>query len=355
MSKKQGSGTGKLAKAEKKKISSQLCDMFGQVNPQVISRIVGSCSSFEEALDKTLQVASRSPTLAVSAERLAAQFPDTSAAERAQCLALSAGDEELAADLLSALEQHQQLDHDGDRREQQKKIRLERSVSELCEAFDLSRAEAASELAASAGSMEDAAISIIMRRSISDQTSDSQESADLEFLKAMFAREREDVLKGLLDEMKRLEDVVDFLLSLDVLLLEEALNAPDIDEAPPPHHDKDQRNRASLTCSAEEDVLQEMFPQLDDDVRLAALEASGWDINEACAVLSAAQPQPPKKKESKKSLRWQKLEAKQIRVGRSSKWNGNNGVVRECIVEQRPAEVRREKKKKKNEGFVSVF
>ncbi len=348
MSKQQGAS--KLSKSEKKKISSQLCEMFRQVNPQVISRIVGSCSSFDEALERTLQVAEKKSdddhnkhqekeeakeeaNLKKEEDQvfddaaLASLFPSSSSAQRGRALALSAGCAELAVDLMASLAK------EDDDNEHENANALARSVADLCEVFALSPSQARAELLASQNRFEEAAMNILRRSKHEDHetkeheggssSSSNSKSADIAFLRAMFPRESEDILQGLLEEMKQLEDVVDFLLSLDVLLLEEAMSVPDsVSEEPQP--------------AGEEEVLAEMFPQLDADARLAALEACSWDVNEACAVLSAAQQvQQPKKKIGKSSKRWQKLEAKQIRVGASSRWNGSNAIVRECLVESK--------------------
>jgi hypothetical protein len=310
----------RLSKNEKKRICGQLQDMFKDVPVQVISRVVGGCGSFDEALERVLAVAEKHQTPPPE-EQLHELFPHSSVENVARCLALSAGNVELAVDLLSSVCEEES--------------KLERSVSDLCEAFDMSRDEAHAELRACGNVFEDAALSILHRSTGGMATNDG-ENADLAFLKAMFQKESEDVLQGLLDEMKRLEDVVDFLLSLDVLLVEEAINAA---EEP-------------RCYSPEEELLSELFPHLDSQTLVAALEACNWDANEACAVLAAAQQQEKTGKlpvqqqqqqqqhvvKQKGSKRWQKLEAKQMRQGPSMRWNGTNGIVRECLVERKSIE-----------------
>ncbi len=310
----------RLSKADRKKMAAQLRDMFPHVPSQLVTRIVGDCGSFEEGLERVLAIAPKHEPAAgpPPQDQLQSVFPETSAADVHECLKLSEGSVELAVDLLSSM-QHEAR-------------QLERSVDDLCSAFPgLQRSHVATRLAANRNDFEAAALELLAASSggLSRSEGQSQREADVAFLKAMFRREGEEVLEGLLEDMGSLEHVVDFLLSLDVLLMEEAVIVA---------HGGDKTEPESAARSEEEMQLAELFPSRAMDELTAALEACEWDVNEAVAVLTDGGGESVGKSVKKKtSRRWEKLEAKHVlsgaRVGPSQRWNGSNANVREGISE----------------------
>ena len=305
----------KLSKKEQKRHVASLQELFPHVPVGRLRDNVADATSFDEALEATLAIADRykqpepKPELGDAVvDTLCELFPTIDRDSVARVADLAGNDEALATDMLlemSAVEG-----------------RLEQSVEDLQSVFSLSREDALLHLSRNSMSFDDACMDIL-RQSLDGKALVASSDADsVAFLRTMFPQEDDSVLQGMLDSMaSSLEDVVDFYLSLDLLQQGE--------------EDEDLARMAEA-ATEEEQLLAELMPSSDADSRLAALEASQWDVNEAYLLLQGVMTEESVGKKGnrkqQRSKRWLKLSlGSGATVGPSSRWNGANEAVKEAL------------------------
>lgn len=309
---------------------SQLIALFPNVPAKMIRQTYKSNKgNFEATLDSILRVAaewegpSKGPSTPQNdAEQLGIEsvnesvaglellFPGVGKDLVEEAWRLSGDNHELAVDLLLASQEDEALN---------------RSVVDVAEVFGLTRMQVEEEFRRNDNDLERVCTSLMSSSSRYSTMSDTAPlKGTIAFLKAMFPNEDELVLEGLLAEHNdQTDDVVDFLLSLDLLkIFDEEL---DLADAP--------SSSSSPTPELEQEILLlcEMFPDIALERIHQTLDEAGWDVNVASVRLSGGSGGGGGGKKVPKSRRWKKLGVdevfQKVVVGKVPVWNGSNASV----------------------------
>lgn len=187
-----------------RKVVAQTYRQSGRDFDRALAAVLRVAPDWEPSPDAACAAAQKELLSAAETEtELQALFPASTRDEVAAALRVSGGSSELAVDVLLASSEQGQLSQ---------------SVADIAHVFGLSTADVEVDFSAHGNSV-DAVVDALLRRSQSGAVPvpPDDRAASIDFLRTMFPSEAPDVLDGLLDAHQSLDDVVDFLLSLDLL------------------------------------------------------------------------------------------------------------------------------------------